>query len=67
MLVAAHGKDRCPDRATEIEGKDLRAVIAAELERHKREQHGPARAGSTGNKGVTDIANMKREAEGRRS
>jgi len=43
------------------------AAIAAELERHGREQHGLARAGGTHNEGVADIANMKREAEGRRS
>src|SRR5579885_3321420 len=67
MPVAAHGKRRSPDRAAEIEGKDLRVAIAAELERHKREQHGLACAGWTGNEGMADIANMEREAERGRS
>jgi hypothetical protein len=43
LPVTAHGERGRADRATEIEGEDLGAV-AAELQRHQRQQHRLARA-----------------------
>ena len=43
--VATHGKGRGPDRAAEIEGEHLGPGIAAELQRHQRQQHALASAG----------------------
>ena len=43
--VAAHGERGGADRAAEIERENLRAGIAAELQRHQRQQHALAGAG----------------------
>ena len=67
MPVAAHCEGRGPDRAAEIEGEDLGARVAAELQRHQRQQHGLSRAGRPDDQGVADIADMEREAERRRA
>ena len=65
--VAAHGERGRADRAAEIEGEDLGAGIAAELQRHQREQHALAGAGRADDQRVADIADMEREPERRRS
>ena len=65
--VAAHGERGRPDRAAEIEGEDLGARIAAELQRHQRQQHGLAGAGRTDHQRVADVADMEGEAERRRA
>ena len=67
MPVAAHRQRRGPDRAAEIEGEDLGARVAAELQRHQRQQHGLPRAGRPDDQGVANIADMEREAERRRA
>ena len=65
--VAAHGERGGADRAAEIEGEDLSARIAAELQRHQRQQHRLAGAGRTDHQRMADIADMQREAERRRA
>ena len=65
--VAAHGERRGADRAAEVEGEDLRAGIAAELQRHQRQQHALAGAGRADHQRMADIADMEREAERRRA
>ena len=45
LPVTATGERRRADRAAEIERKNLRAIIAPELQRHQREQHRLARPG----------------------
>lgn len=45
LPVTAAGKGRRPDRSAEIEGEDLRAIIAPELQGHQREKHGFAGPG----------------------
>ena len=65
--VAAHRERGRPDRAAEIEGEDLRARIAPELQRHQRQQHALAGAGRADDQGVADIADMEGEAERRRA
>ena len=67
MPVAAHGERRRPDRAAEIEGKNLRAGIAAKLQGHQRQQHAFAGAGRPNDQSVADVADMERETEGRRA
>ena len=67
MPVAAHRQRRGPDRAAEIESENLGARVAAELQRHQRQQHGLPRAGRSDDQGVADIADMEREAERRRA
>ena len=54
---------RCPDRAAEIEGKDLGAIIALKLQRHQREQHRLAGPGRADDQSVPDVANMERKPE----
>jgi hypothetical protein len=58
LPVAAAGERCRPDRAPEIEGEDLRAVIPPELQRHQREQDRFARSGRPDNQRVTDIADV---------
>ena len=67
MPVAAHGEGGRADRAPEIEGEDLRPRIAAELQRHEREQHGFAGPGRPDDQRMADIAHMEREPERRRA
>src|SRR6516162_7819527 len=63
MPVATH-RQRCgANRAAEVESKNLIARIAPELQRHQRQQDRLARAGRADDKGVADIADMKRETE----
>ena len=59
MPVTAHGDRGGSDRSAEIEGEDLRAGIAAELQRHQRQQYGLAGACRSDHQRVTDIADMK--------
>ena len=58
--IAAHGERGGPDAAAEVEGEDLRAGIAAELQRHQRQQHALAGAGRPDDQRVADIADMER-------
>ena len=37
--IASHGERGCADRAAKVEGEDLRAFVAPELQRHQREQY----------------------------
>ena len=60
--VAAHRERGSTDRAAEIEGEDLGAGIAPELQRHQRQQHALAGAGRADDQGVADIADMEGEA-----
>jgi hypothetical protein len=60
-------RDGGADRAAEIEGEDLRARIAAELQRHERQQHGLAGAGRPDDQRMADIADMKGKPERGRS
>ena len=63
MPIAAHGKRCGPDRAAEVERKDLSIGITAELQSHEGEQHGLARAGRADDEGVADIADVKGKPE----
>ena len=67
MPVAIHGERRRADRATEVEGEDLRVGVAAELQGHQRQKNRLARARRPDDQGVADIAHMKAEAEWRRT
>ena len=67
MPVAAHGERGRADRAAEVEGEDLASRIAAELQRHQRQQHGLAGAGRTDHQRMADIADMQRKAKRGRS
>ena len=67
MPVAAHGEGGGADRAPEIEGEDLGSRVAAELQRHEREENRFARPGRPDHQRVADIADVEREAEGRRA
>jgi hypothetical protein len=57
--IAAHRQRGGTDRAAKIEGEDLCAGIALELQRHQREQDALAGAGRTDDQRVADIADMK--------
>ena len=61
--VATHGKGRGPDRAAEIEGEHLGPGIAAELQRHQRQQHALAGAGRSDHEGMPDVTDMQGEPE----
>ena len=61
--VAAHCQRRRADAAAEIEREDLRALVAAELQGHQRQQHALAGTGRADHQGMADIADMKRKAE----
>ena len=65
MPVAAHGERGGADRAPEIEGKNLRCRIAAELEGDQ----GSALAGAgwPDDERVPDVADMERQSEQRRA
>ena len=63
MPVATHGQGGRADRAAEIEGENLCAVVAAELQGHQRQQHGFAGAGWADDERVADVADMERETE----
>jgi hypothetical protein len=65
--IAAHRERRGADRAPEIEGENLRARVAPELQRHQRQQHALAGASRSDDQRVTDIADMERKAERRGS
>ena len=67
MPVAAHGEGGCADRPAKVEGEDLRIWIAPELQRHQRQQHALAGTGGAYDQRGTDVADMQREAEGRRA
>ena len=61
--VAAHGEHGRTDGAAEIEREDLGAGVAAELERHQRQQHRLAGAGRTDDERMADIADVKGKPE----
>ena len=61
--VAAHGKRRRADRSPEIEGEDLRACIAAKLQRHERQQHRFTSAGRADDECMADVADVKGKPE----
>ena len=63
LPVAAHAERGGADAAPEVEGKDLRPRIAAELHRHQREQHRLARAGRPDDRHMADIADMEGKPE----
>ena len=63
MPVATHGERGRADRAAEVEGKDLVSRIAAELQRHQRQQHRFAGAGRTHHQRMADIADMQRKSK----
>ena len=65
--VATHGERRRADRAAKIEGEDLGIRVAAELQRHQRQQDRLAGTGRTHHQGMADIADMKRKSKRRRS
>ena len=65
--VAAHRERRGADRAAEVEGENLGAGVAAELQRHQREQHRFAGACRPDDERMADIADMEAEAERRRA
>src|SRR5690606_27991273 len=67
MPVASHGERGGANAAAEVEGKHLRTLVATELKRHQREQHGLASARGANDKGVADIADMKGKPERGRS
>ena len=60
--VAAHRERGGADRAAEVEGEDLCAGVAAELQRHQRQEHALAGAGRADDQGVADITDMEAEA-----
>lgn len=64
---AADAERRGADRTAMVESEDLRALVAAELERHEGEQHALARAGRADDERMTHVAHVKREAERRRT
>src|SRR5262249_57217604 len=61
--VATHGECGYPDRAAEIEGKDLRLRIASKLQRHERQQHALAGAGRSDHERVPAMADIQGEPE----
>ena len=61
--VAAHGERCRPDRAAEVEGENLAAPVAPELQRHERQQHRFAGAGRTDDKRMADIADVQGKPE----
>src|SRR3546814_16652881 len=63
LPVAAHAESGSADRSTKIEGEDLAAFVAPELQRHQRQQHGFASPCRADDEAVTDIADMKGKAE----
>src|SRR3546814_5958789 len=63
LPVAAHGERRSADRAAEVEGENLAALIAPELQRHQCEEHRLAGARRADDEAVADVADMKSEAE----
>ena len=63
MPVATHGNRRRADGAAEVEGEDLDHGVAAELQRHQRQQHRLAGTGRPDDQGVADVADMEREPE----
>ena len=63
LPVAAHAERGSADRSTKIEGEDLAAFVAPELQRHQRQQHGFACPCRANDEAVSDIADMKGKAE----
>ena len=63
MPIAIHGECGRADRPPEIEREDLGAGVAAKLQRHQGQQHALAGAGRSDDQGVSDIADMQREAK----
>src|SRR3546814_17407942 len=63
LPVAAHAESGSADRSTKIEGDDLAAFVAPELQRHQRQQHGFASPCRADDEAVTDIADLKGKAE----
>ena len=61
--VAAHGEHRGARRPALVEDEDLRAGIAAELQREQRQQHRLAGAGRADDQHVADVADMGRQPE----
>src|SRR3546814_10523082 len=59
LPVAAHSDRGGADAAAEIEGEDLRVLVAAEMHRHQCEQHRFAGPGRPDDKGMADIADGK--------
>ena len=66
MPIAAHSERRRPDRPAEVEGEDLRARIAPELQAISASSTF-TRARRSNDEGVADIADMQRKAERRRA
>lgn len=64
LPVAAHTDRSRADAAAEIEGEDLRVLVAAKLHRHQCKQHRLAGAGRPDDEGVPDIADMKENRNG---
>ena len=59
LVLAAHGERGGADAAAEVEGEDLRSLIAPELQGHEGKQHGFARARGADDKGVAYVADME--------
>jgi hypothetical protein len=61
--IPAHGERRGPDRSPEIEGEHLGPGIAAELQRHQRQQHALAGTRRSDHEGMPDVTDMQGEPE----
>src|SRR5690606_14144139 len=57
--IPAHGERGGADRTAKVEGEDLAGLVAAELQRHKGEQHALARTCGADDKGVPYVADME--------
>src|SRR3546814_5407308 len=60
LPVAAAGDGGGADAAAEIEGEDLRAFVAAELQRHQRQQHRLAGAGRRSEEHTSELQSLMR-------
>src|SRR5438552_9731491 len=63
MPVTAHRERGRPDRTTEIERKDLRVRVTAELQRHQSEQDRLASTWRPHHEGMADVADVEGEPE----
>src|SRR5579871_2227916 len=61
--LTAHCESGCTNRAAEVEDKDQRVGVAAELQSDYGKEDAFARASGANYEGVTDIADVERKSE----
>src|SRR5262245_25997072 len=67
MPVALHCECCGTDGSAEVEGEDLRAWVATELQCHQRQQHRLSRARWAHNKRMANVTDVECEPKGRRA